>query len=480
MVCHHGMMRRVQAGQESGQSLHDRRFGRLFPRNPITLPTDLDRARALLAALATSMRDEADPRGPADAGQTFFGQFIDHDVTLDVMSPFGRPLTTDIINVRTPALDLDCVFGAGSEGTPHLYSQAHEHYLLIGNHRNAADLARTAEEVALIGDPRNDENAFVAAVQGLFIRFYNILLHQLEQNTDGIRAALQDGESPHEGAVRLVRWHYQHAVLHEFLGAFVDADVLDKTLHTLRHGGLPAGFRPADAFIPAEFSVASFRFGHGTVQSVYELRTGISRRLFRNAPGDGGLPAFGFKPPADDIDLKLFFGTAAEPERAQKARPVGTKIAAELFDLPFIDDSADPNDGSLAHRNLIRDRFTFELASGQQAAAQMGFTPIDRDEATRAAGLDKIPLWYYGLQEANLAGGKLGQVGGTIVATVLARLLREDPNSVWHRPDWVPLAAAHGRFGLGNMVDFVDANAGTIPFLDELAHPRPTDFLTVG
>lgn len=468
------MMSRLRARQEAEASLYDRRFGRLFPRNPVTLPTDRHAAEALLDRLANSMRDESDPEGLADAGQTFFGQFIDHDVTLDVMSTFGQPLATDIINVRTPALDLDCVFGAGSEGTPHLYSRPNPHYLLIGNHRNPNDLARNADGVALIGDPRNDENAIVAAVQGLFIRFYNIVLYQMEHGSGVFAGAVQAEESAHAAAVRLVRWHYQHALLHEFLPAFIEHEVLAKTLHVLRHGRLPVGFRPDDAFIPAEFSVASFRFGHGTVQSIYRIRDGVTRRLFANTEEENGLPEFGPKAPEDDIDLKHFFATASEPDRAQKARPVGTRIAAELFDLPFITERSDPDDGSLAHRNLIRDRFTFELASGQQAAAAMGFTPIDRDAATREAGLDKIPLWYYGLQEADLVGGRLGQVGGTIVAGVFGRILREDPKSVWHQPSWIPPLAQGGRFGIGDIVDFVAAENESIPFVDELANPRVT------
>ncbi len=477
MRCHHGMAERLQAREKTEASLHDRRFGRLFPRNPVKLPTDPAAARELLDTLAKSMRDPTDPSGPADAGQTFFGQFIDHDITFDVTSSFGRPLMRDVPNVRTPSLDLDCVFGAGAEGTPHLYSEKRAHYLLMGNHKNPNDLARNSEGVALIGDPRNDENAIVAAIQGLFIRFANIVLYQLTKG-EGVfgRASLPD-ESPHAAAIRLVRWHYQHMVLHEFLPAFVDEAVLDKVLHVLHHGGLPRGFRRDDAFIPAEFSVAAFRFGHGTVQSEYEIKAGDRRRLFRNSDAERGLPDFGAKRPADDIDLKLFFSTRGEPARAQKARPVGTAIAAELFDLPFVEDPADPDDKSLASRNLVRDRFTFELASGQQAAIELGYTPLDRDDATKAARLDKIPLWYYCLQEARECGGRLGEVGGTIVAGVLGRLLRDDPFSVWHQYGWEPLLANDRRSRVGDIVDFVSAERGSIHFEDELQNPRDTDFV---
>ena len=95
---------------------------------------------------------------------------------------------------------------------------------------------------------------------------------------------------------------------------------------------------------------------------------------------------------------------------------------------------------------------------------------ILRDLATRNAGLDKIPLWYYCLQEAEeTARGKLGQVGGRIVATVLMRLLKNDPNSIWHHPDFTPCFGNNGEdFGMGHVADFVDDEWGSVKFRDDL------------
>ena len=48
------------------------------------------------------------------AGSTFVGQFIDHDITFDQTSTLGVPQNPLISpNTRTPALDLDSVFGGG-------------------------------------------------------------------------------------------------------------------------------------------------------------------------------------------------------------------------------------------------------------------------------------------------------------------------------------------------------------------------------
>ena len=56
------------------------------------------------------------------AGSTFVGQFTDHDITFDQTSQLGvttNPLTSP--NTRTPALDLDSVFGGGPAISPDLY-----------------------------------------------------------------------------------------------------------------------------------------------------------------------------------------------------------------------------------------------------------------------------------------------------------------------------------------------------------------------
>ena len=56
------------------------------------------------------------------AGSTFVGQFTDHDITFDQTSQLGipqNPLTSP--NTRTPALDLDSVFGGGPGLRPDLY-----------------------------------------------------------------------------------------------------------------------------------------------------------------------------------------------------------------------------------------------------------------------------------------------------------------------------------------------------------------------
>jgi hypothetical protein len=105
---------------------------------------------------------------------------VDHDVTFDATSEIGRAISpASVRNVRTPALDLDCVYGDGPEASPHLYSPDHYGFLLFGNHQNPLDLPRNTQGTALIGDARNDENHIVSQLQGAFICLHNIVMTKM-------------------------------------------------------------------------------------------------------------------------------------------------------------------------------------------------------------------------------------------------------------------------------------------------------------
>ena len=81
----------------------------------ISLPAGSDRPTPRLVSNALFAQEGLvnDPLTLSDFCWVF-GQFIDHDITLDVSSALGHASNPDDIrNVRTPRLDLDCVFGGG-------------------------------------------------------------------------------------------------------------------------------------------------------------------------------------------------------------------------------------------------------------------------------------------------------------------------------------------------------------------------------
>lgn len=88
-------------------------FGRMFPTlRPLVV------GDAALQELADAMKDPdpADAAGNSriPAGFTYLGQFVDHDITLDLTSIGEKqadPQATE--NFRTPALDLDSIYGLG-------------------------------------------------------------------------------------------------------------------------------------------------------------------------------------------------------------------------------------------------------------------------------------------------------------------------------------------------------------------------------
>src|SRR3990170_568379 len=100
-------------------------FGRMFPQlEPLAVDD------GPLQALADAMKD-ANPGDAAGnntkvpAGFTYLGQFVDHDITLDLTSIGDKqadPQATK--NFRTPALDLDSVYGLGPDGSRQLYARA--------------------------------------------------------------------------------------------------------------------------------------------------------------------------------------------------------------------------------------------------------------------------------------------------------------------------------------------------------------------
>src|SRR6476659_6424933 len=170
------------------------RFGRLFRAlAPADFGSNDTEAEQLLETLAAAMIHEVDcPKDGADdeesgipSAYTYLGQFIDHDITFDPASSLQRQNDPDALtDFRTPRLDLDSVYGRGPDDQPYLYGATKD--LLLGRPLTgealgkpilkAQDLARASNHRAIIGDPRNDENAIVSQFQGLALRFHNNFL----------------------------------------------------------------------------------------------------------------------------------------------------------------------------------------------------------------------------------------------------------------------------------------------------------------
>ena len=217
-----------------------------------------------------------------------------------------------------------------------------------------------------------------------------------------------------------------------------------------------------DPFMPVEFSVAAYRFGHSMIRGGYKLNTFVPfRPTFTPDPVSqnplGHFGGFRILPRFWTIEWARFFevdGTAIGMEGPQPSRLIDSKLANVLAALPPEIGGSRP---SLIDRNLTRGARLL-LPSGQDVAAYMG-ADILSDAELELPGGGPAPLWYYILKEAQVQaqGQHLGQVGGRIVAEVFLGLLEKDQSSyLRNQPGWTPFlpAASQGDFTMPDLISF--------------------------
>jgi hypothetical protein len=396
------------------------------------------------------------------AGTTFFGQFLDHDVTFDATSRLARATNpADARNFRTPALDLDSVYGAGPVAQQELYDAGDPIKLKVESGGVFEDLPRRTDGAAIVGDPRNDEHMIIAGLHCAFLLFHNGAVDYVRE-----QGRLSDAMQVFARARRLTTWHYHWLVLHEFLPQIVGHTIV---ADVLRHGRRFYRPGPGRAFIPVEFQTGAYRMGHSMVRPSYRA----------NLAGDGGQPFFGFifdpsqEGRADPGDLRggtraarrfigwqTFFDFGDGEVKPNKK--IDTKISTPLFRLPLGAIASHDAPIALPQRNLLR-HLTWQLPSGQRVAHAMGATPLAPGDLQELAPLGvgferRTPLWYYVLKEAEVIadGLHLGPVGGRIVAEVFIGLLQTDPGSyLATQPRWRPTLPSRTGTGTFRMIDFL-------------------------
>jgi Animal haem peroxidase len=489
----HGILRGLDAASKSNTS--EGRFGRMFR----TLQK-AEFSQEVLKTLGDQMVSEADavptpedanPRDDEEntgifAGYTYLGQFIDHDITFDPASSLMKQNDPDALeDFRTPRFDLDNIYGRGPDDQPYLYFSDGKKLLLStrqltgsGFDNNVRDLARNtpdpidteATKRAIIGDPRNDENVIVSQLEAMFIRFHNRMVD------------LFPGE-PFEKIQQRVRWHYQWVIIHDFLPTILGQEMVDRVYTSPdKKPDLQFYHWYNYPYMPVEFSVAAYRFGHSMVRPEYRLNTTLPNRfdIFSSDPASS-LTGFREFPSPWAIDWRLFYDFGNNPDqfsknRIQPAYKIDTSLVNPLKNLPTI---IATQVGNLAQRNLLRG-LSMGLPSGQDVARAMKQTVIPDDllkvgKANKdgqksnkpLVSLDKsfkdrAPLWFYILSEAqqvfknNDTPIRLGPVGGRIIAEVFFGLLDGDSHSYLNQhshfqPEKEFLNAA-GKFGIAELI----------------------------
>jgi hypothetical protein len=492
-----GSLAHSGAASPPGAPPNPQLFGRLFPELPPFAPaTDAVRAALLEVGMPGGILDARDdlaagpkalildlavngnptpanpygtnPDNPTmTAGSTFVGQFTDHDITFDQTSQLGvpqNPLRSP--NTRSPALDLDSVFGGGPGIRPDLYVENADGsvgpQLKIGTGGVHEDVPRVPNGdgtySALLGDPRNDENMVTAGLHSAHILFYNRVLSELAQLDLAHLPSTAAGDPAHPYVQFLMAreatlWHYQWLLVNEHLPQIVGQDMVDDVLQYGNRFYLPP---VRDAFMPIEFGAAAYRFGHSMVRPSY-------RANFTSGTGDSTSPtvdpffALVFDPSAPEFsgpvnyDRDDLLGGFPAPRRyigwqtffdlgdgqVKNNKKVDTTISSVLFTLPVpaIAPHTQTSPTVLPQRNLLR-QLTWGLPSGQAVAQLMGVNALTAADLSDIGSVyapfaSATPLWYYVLAEAKIVSGglSLGPVGGRIVAETLIGLLRSDPTS---------------------------------------------------
>ncbi len=428
-------------------------YGRLFPELPA-----LEIEEALLQALGRqggacdgapfAERGTDDARGAA--GWPFFGQFVAHDITADRSALVHRADVAALRNARRQKINLEFLYGAGPAGSPYLFDVDDPAKLLLGRNNAALpdDVQRNAQGTAIIGDPRNDSHVVVAQLHVAFCCFHNAVVDRLR--ADGVPAA-----DLFERARRMVCWHYQWVVLHDFLPRVVGAELAEELLAKGARYYHPGD----DPYVPLEFADAAYRYGHAQIRHSYRLN-----QAMQSVPIFPDLLGFRPVPAAHVVDWITLFDFPGRPP-AQRAKQIDGRLCAALITLPAAISGEVTVDAfrSLAARDLQRG-LAVSLPSGEAVARRLGVTPLNAQETGLAAfgWRGETPLWYYILKEAEVCtgGDRLGTVGGRIVGEVLVGLMDHDPGSFRvAAPDWRPQlpSAEPGSFMLADLLSLARA-----------------------
>jgi Animal haem peroxidase len=379
------------------------------------------------------------------AGYTYFGQFVDHDITRDdtYLWDAGTRPPDQTPNLAGQRLDLSQLYGDGPGSGKHGGLYNGDNFRLgdpvPGGEAFDVPLDPKTKEPAL-ADDRDTENAIIRQVHALFLKLHNVAVAEIGVGSGTFAAARQK-----------VTWQYQWLIRNDYLREICNptayAEIIEKEQRRVDWG--------KEFSIPVEFAQAAFRFGHSMVRDVYRLNPHPNvplSRLFSEAHQPKNLP------PELAITWTQFLDAGPTTETAMA---IDTTMVPALFHLPdehfhhLISDVALEQPPQLSVRTLRRGAAT-GLPTGEEVCCALGREQLrgSRELTTKTDPwvlLDELslrgrtPLWYYILIEAEQQedGRRLGYIGSWIIAETIDAALRADADSYlnngvknWTPPEW--------------------------------------------
>ncbi len=397
-------------------------FGDLGPSDAeqVTVQRLLDFSKWISNKNPLSNEEDLTLRIDLPAAHTYFGQFVNHDMSaplggvlaapnnineaviigdqqLDGVANLSRAAAADILdtfsNEHANPMMLMSLYGEGAfpaddrQPSPEIRSLYDDEGLCFrlgvacdardkmnlpaGVIRlpNAPDILRelntSKDPAALIADRRNDENLILSQ-----LHLAMMLLHN-----KAVRALRAEFPNPAEcfaQARRLVTHHYHWCILHDFLPALLSTKV-DLAQVIALPNNLP---KPE---LPLEFTTAAFRFGHSMVSNSYDYNAnfGAERQISSKA---SLLQLFNFTTHAkmDKLGPHSPLPDHWVIDWDRMTAPAGSpRSRGERIDLVFSPKmmNAVPGQmaglGSIVARNLVRG-FHRRIAFGQQLSKACG------------------------------------------------------------------------------------------------------------
>jgi Animal haem peroxidase len=310
---------------------------------------------------------------------------------------------------------------------------------LVHHMVDAVDIPRDGEKrLALIADRRNDENLIISQLHLALMLLHNKAVAALAPQ-------IADPGTRFKEARKLVTHHYQWCILNDYLPHLLSAGVVEKVL-----AQAPRLSRSHE--VPMEFTTAAFRFGHSMVSQEYDFNDNFGEDGHMGDSAElhelfaftsrGGMAPFG------DVTSQLPDHWVADWDRL--THTTSRLSGADRIDMSFASDmlnhmahAENMNHASIFFRNIVRG-FHRRIPFGQDLAKAYGLTPLaatkvlsvmpeDTRSIAKQLGFDThTPAWLYFLCEAQAmeAGQRVGPTASHIIADTIIGLLRRNAGSV--------------------------------------------------